>query len=243
MHKKFIVLVLFIIILTNNTFSQTTSPLEINSEGTVNVDKKLKHTNGNTYDPLPVGTILMYSGRDWVDNKIPGWKACTAANNRSNANIPDLENTFIMGTNTTVIADPSVSRTGGKNELVATDLPKHAHNIDHDHKSFYISEGAHRHTFLLASDRYGSGNIITDIDNEATDGNDESYKRFYTENTGSYVGNHSHLVDTPALSLGLSAFVSDNSNADYTSGPIGNNVKMDNRPKYYSVIYIIKVSN
>lgn len=240
MPKKSTVVILLIFIFTGNIFSQTASPLEIDSTGTVNVDKKLKHTNGNTYDPLPVGTILMYSGIDWVDNKIPGWKACTAANNQVDANIPNLEGTFIMGTSTTAISNVSVSRTGGKNELAASDLPKHSHTINHDHPAASESS-AHSHGYsdIAYNENFSSGVSSAAATNgwhksstmnpsglgsSATDRDNQSIYRNTT------TGGKTVTIDLPMTS-GMS------------SGTVGTNTKMDNRPKYYTVIYIIKVSN
>lgn len=238
MSKKLIIILLFVIIFINNAFSQTASPLEIDSAGIVNVDKKLKHTNGNTYDPLPVGTILMYSGIDWVDNKIPGWKACTAANNQANANIPNLENTFIMGTSTTSIADTSVSRTGGKNSITASDLPQHSHTINHGHGRAYgatydpnasdaYGDGYHAHDLLLPIDHHGNTTVEYGICGNGDNGND-LWKNYSGHGLAS---THAHNVYVD---------VSDHTGS---SGTVGTNTTMNNRPKYYTVIYIIKVSN
>lgn len=214
--KCFVFLLIFAINLI--AFSQTQSAMKIDSVGVVTFNNKIKDKNGITYDPLPIGTILMYSGVNWVDDAtLPGWMACTAANYSINTSIPNLENTFIMGTTPQVANSPASTRSGGNNEIVLTEaqLPRHAHTIDHDHPNY---ESVSSEVLLPTP----SGEV-----HPAT----STYDGFQTivgRNQGHLSsGSHSHNVDLPLYSG--------------TSGETGSGAAIDIRPKYYSVIYIIKV--
>lgn len=214
--KCFVFLLIFAINLI--AFSQTQSAMKIDSVGIVTFNNKITDKNGITYDPLPIGTILMYSGVNWEDNvTLPGWKACTAANNSDNQAIPNLENTFIIGTTPQVTNNPASVRSGGNNEIVLTEaqLPRHAHSINHDHPS-YVSENS-------------NGSFTTVFDSvQSTPPNDRGVYYGAGHSPSSQTsGSHSHNVDLPL----------------YTgpSGETGNGALIDIRPKYYSVIYIIKV--
>lgn len=141
MIKRNILVVALFLLANIAIHSQTpTAALEIDTAGVVNVESKIKNSNGNTYDPLPIGTILMFSGNDWVDNvTLPGWYACTvdavsgAVKNIDGILVPNLVDSFIRG------GDPTNwGVTSGSNSITLTtdQMPNHTHNIDHDHARF-----------------------------------------------------------------------------------------------------------
>jgi len=216
MIRKNIFVLLILSLFTFYLYStEPTAPLEVNEDGVVNIDVKLKNSNGNTYDPLPVGTILMFSGQEWEDDKIPGWKACTAINNSTDANIPNLEDTFIRGGSTTDVNDKTIAeKKGGNNSITLSvaQMPKHSHSLT------ITSDGEHTHSYTdlhlpSLNSKRGQGSVRMINSNPLS----TEYKT-----TGS-AGAHNH----PGSSI----------------GEAGGNEAIDIRPSYYTVIYIIKVSN
>lgn len=198
----------------------------------------------------------MFSGKDWVDNvTIPGWYACTDLNNKNKAlpiEVPNLEQTFIMGTNNTEVQDDK-KRNGGKNDITKDDLPEHDHAIEHDHPvaSSFLQSANHTHTFsgTTSSDTHrhelrnsNAGGSNEDICPFGDRGGaiagasvytmSDTHNHSYSGTTSNPTTNHYHDVDLP--------------NFTGTSGSTGNGKGagsesvMENRPKYYTVIYIIK---
>lgn len=218
MIRKMCFVFLAICAINSILYAQAQSAMKIDSVGVVTFNNKITDKNGITYDPLPIGTILMYSGVNWEDNAtLPGWKACTAVNNAANPAIPNLENTFIMGTTPQVTNNPASTRNGGSNQirLSAAHLPPHTHSINHDHPNYAtaLSNGV----FTTVGEAYQQG---------APGGNGvKAGSGYYPGQKSS--GSHSHNIDLP--------------NFSGTSGSTGSGAHIDIRPKYYSVIYIIKV--
>lgn len=217
--------VIFLVSLLTSGYLFATNPtsataLEITDTGKVRVENQLVHKNNNTYDPLPVGTILMFSGKNWVDNNtIPGWYACTLEANGNiksinGIDVPNLVDSFVMGTTPEDLDKNSPVRTGGENTITLSveQLPAHNHSVT------ITSDGAHSHSY---SDTYfppvqllrekGAGASV--------------YFNNLTSRTGttSNAGAHTH--------------------SGSTIGDTGNGAVIENRPQYYTVIYIMKVSN
>lgn len=259
MKNSFKVIFLVSFLLSGYLFATNPTPataLEITETGKVRVENQLVHKNNNTYDPLPVGTILMFSGQNWVDNvTIPGWYACTLETNGNKKivgvlEIPNLENMFIMGTTPTDLYSQSPVRTGGKNTIEAKDLPKHAHEIDHDHGTITAttSSDTHNHTSYIYDHTTGTSRFPHSMGiNYGYNGDEKPLGAA----TSSDTHNHTVSVKIPtfASNIAISKFIDDASNQDYTSGSVGEGMGageehlMDNRPQYYTVIYIMKASN
>lgn len=229
---------LFAIYFTGALSSQA---LEVNSSNVIKTQKKIKHSNGRTYDPLPIGTILMYAGNNWEDNStIKGWYACTSNKGIiNNIAIPNLEDKFIRGSNEDQVEEkPYNTRSGGSNSdsisLTVANIPEHSHTIDHDHKKFSISGGRHSHEVANSSTEGTSTDILAFGDNGSSLTIQPSS---YTKNS-----NHSHDVDIPPLSD--TAQYGPESQY-YKSGVAGSGTSfsVDTVPAYYRVIYIIKVSH
>ncbi len=227
-------------------FSQE-SALEITEEGgevKVTVDGTLRHQNGNSYDALPVGTILMFDAANWIDNNtLPGWYACTVVNSVNNTipggGVPNLENQFIMGSSST-------GTTGGVSEysLTSAQLPSHSHGAasstqsqNHTHS---VSGGSHIHQVAVPNIYDGFQLVIGYQNPGALQGlgmacstNNYSIEYVTTDRSGDELvqgGAHTHTVG-------------DNSSGHthtITIDPTGSGAVIDNRPSYYTVIYIRK---
>lgn len=228
--------------LTPFIFSQA---LEVDSSEVVKIKNKIENIeSGTSYDPLPLGTILMYSGDSWDDDKtIPGWYACTKDKGIVNdIQIPDLEDRFIIGSPLDKVQGINVEeRMGGaennKISLTVKELPEHYHNIDHNHKSISVSAGNHAHSY---SDSYRS------MDTKRVGGGSDAGVQNDNSNTSSSEttgdgGAHTHVIDLPPLSTDTKEVINKTSNADYSSGSTGENSPIDITPAYYRVIFIIKV--
>lgn len=228
--NKFLVIVV-IGMLTVNLFANDEKALEIDSEGVVKVNKKLVDNNGVTYDALPVGTILMYNGEEWDTKTLPGWYICDGNNGT-----PDLLGRFVMGSTTTTNPKGEDKRKGGSNmlELEQKHLPAHEHDIDISTST--NEDGQHRHAlkdFLKTANIQGnssSGTTFTRFSFSYENTPELSrnqigydFAEFYHTIMDSQ-NEHSHKIDYSGK-----------------SGSTGSNEEFDNRPSYYSVIYIMKV--
>lgn len=228
--------------LFSSIFSQA---LEVDSSEVIKVKNKIENIeSGTSYDPLPLGTILMYSGDSWEDDEtIPGWYACTKDKGIvNNIQIPNLEDRFIIGSPMEKVQDVSIEeRMGGadnnKITLSVKELPKHYHNIDHNHYKISVSTSDHTHSY---SDTYRPHNGKGVGGGDAADVQDDNGNTSSSKTSGEG-GAHSHVVDLPPLSKDCSEYINDASNKDYSSGTTGENSPIDITPAFYRVIYIIKV--
>lgn len=179
-----------------------------------------------SYDPLPIGTILMFNGTGWQDNvTIEGWYRCIAAN--TSHGVPDLENRFIMGSS-------SSGGTGGAN--TTTEIIAHSHTATASTKPAFTptgttsTNGDHSHTY---TDVYHPHEGPRREPGGSTDAHVVRLNPLTTDSktTGS-AGDHSHTLNvstdpawTPTITI----------NSEGTES------ELDNRPLYYSVIFIMKV--
>jgi len=181
-----------------------------------NVESALQELYSNPLKHLPVGTIMMYDGSSWTDNStIPGWYACISAN--SGVGCPDLENKFIMGSTAA-----NVGNTGGSNThtISSAELPPHTHNV---------VLGSHEHSRIYSDDTSGgdAGNY------EIMRFNGDHYTSAITRHPASnahVVGENNCVFKTSSTDLGTKTS---------TNGGFANNA-FDNRPAYYSLIFIRK---
>ncbi|OQY32017.1 MAG: hypothetical protein B6241_12385 [Spirochaetaceae bacterium 4572_59] len=213
---------------------------------------------------LPVGTVWMYDGSDWQDDvDLPGFYACTAEN--ASRGCPDMTGRFVMGK-----AADAEGELGGANSLILTEanLPSHTHAIDHDHGAFNSASGGVAHTHSINHD-HGSVTSSSDSHyhihgvNFASSGTPNMLHGYTTSTSksttsefqgtaGGYypkssTDSHSHSVNLPnygGTSGGASAY-SHSHPIDIPaftgdSGATGDGSPIDNRPAFYSMIFIKK---
>lgn len=221
-------------------------------------------------DFMPVGTIIMFDANNtsggggrsggWVDNStLPGWYACIAGNTAAQS-CPNLVDTFIMGK---VVAGGAA--TGGSNTVALSEaeLAAHTHTINHDHPNktstagtshnHAISGGAHNHTIEISTSGQvpgatGTRTIIIGTTGWGTNfgslNSSPGYVDLYTyeswhsvvraksddshTHTNAAEAAHTHDVDIVSFSG--------------SSGSIGSGTAHENKPAYYSVIFIRKCS-
>lgn len=202
---------------------------------------------------FPVGTIWMYDGAAWQDNvTLPGWYACIPANEDGGAaglsyGITSMVDRFVMGK-----AAAGAGTTGGSNSyrLTAAQLPAHTHTINHDHPSFHSGNQRqnHRHHLAISSNttgshahtlygRYSSGvhptgsgihQVTTGMRGLMNDlvGAAGNHAHHTSGWTGWISSGHNHEIDIPAFTG--------------NSGSTGLGAALDNRPAFYSMIFIRK---
>lgn len=196
-----------------------TDPLVI--DGNVMITETLSNQAGNTYDALPIGTIIMYAGKNWAeDSTLPGWLSCTSGNSNitvGTIQIPNLEGSFIRGGD-----NSSATGKGGADstKLSVDNLPGHNHSINHAHSGTTNETGSHSHTMTS----------VVSLTGDTTDGNGGDGKSNSVSTTSS-AGNHVHTVEIPE-STGLNSGVAGHEE------PLSVSIL----PTYYTVIYIIKVA-
>ncbi len=181
----------------------------------------LGEINKAKHEWCPIGTIIAFSGKQWVDNQtLPGWYQCNGKNNT-----PDLRDRFIKGK-----TDPENTGDGGganSQRLSANQLPAHKHDATGLSASC-ATAGSHRHyNGAVYEDstaaKYGySNNTFFDI--HLIDIWIPSVQKRAYEYVTSYAGSHSH-------SISLSGSTADT----------GGGQALDMRPAFYSVIYIMRV--
>ena len=202
---------------------------------------------------FPVGTIWMYDGANWQDNvTLPGWYACIPANEDGGAagltyGITSMVDRFAMGR-----AIIGAGATGGSNSyrLTAAQLPAHTHTINHDHHNFHSGTQRQNHRHHMALNSNTTGSHIHQLYGRRGSGtyptgnaihNTSLGMRAYESSLITAAGNHSH--STSGWSDWISVSHNHNINIPaYTgnSGSTGLGAAVDNRPAFYSLIFIRK---
>jgi hypothetical protein len=181
---------------------------------------------------FPRGAILSLSGSAYtaLDSKV--WKVCNAANHAVDPFVPDLSDKFIKGSG-------SLPDIGGSNRLIATMLPGHTHGLS---AGSAVSGGSHGHEFYggirrtgITTDPAGQDKYILwnrwiggiDYTGASAHGDSEILAKLTATHAVQQGGAHTH-----------SLFGSTNNDNSSTTDNNTNNM-----PLYYSVIYIIKVTD
>lgn len=188
------------------------------------------HVAGNGKGIVPVGAVIaIANSAAWSlpgANAIKdGYALCNGQAFPSGSNpaftgtMPNLsDERFLQGST-------SSGTTGGANTvtLAIANLPAHNHSIDHDHVSATTSSaGDHAHSTNTGFQVYGGSG-----GEGMTFGPSYSGPNQYNPNT-STAGAHTHTVDLP--------------NFTGTSGSTGSGTAFDIRPKYFNVVYVMRVS-
>ena len=167
---------------------------------------------------LPVGTILMYDGDGWTDNQtLAGWYKCDGQNGT-----PDLRDSFLMSNTVS-------GTTGGAN--TSRNLPAHTHELilDNGLGSYTTSSFQVDYHYKNTSLHGGSSNIGTSSVHGRTDSGAQeqaaynSLSNYHKKNCAQNTFNfqHTHVISGTAV-----------------LNNTGKNEGYDNRPNYYTVIYI-----
>lgn len=195
----------------------------------IGIVKMYKGTGINTPDTRT--EAIGFRGGDTVPER-PGWYVCNGQ-----SGTPDLRNRFIR-------CESVTGNTGGSDNAIVVEHGHTAGNQSashyhyHDHGSFNsgYSNPSHGHTFrwYQFGPEYAGGYMTSNNANLL-------YKNIYNKSAASAVVasglNHRHSVDVPAKN-------SNNQNASHThtvnnSGSSGTGA---NKPAYYSLIFIIRIS-
>ena len=184
------------------------------------VNGDIKDKLGRIVQGLPIGTILMYVGSDWVDNTtIPGWYACIEAN--SSHGCPNLVDRFLRGMDP---QSPPSNRYGGDlnsehthyvtSNVTVSRNPKYKAGMGHTHGvgTTHISNGGIHDHFYRVTTSYtgyvdsvqvpgqGTYALYTSSDSHSHPNNEFSGR---IGNTGGIDGDSSYVFD-PNGSLSLS---------------------------------------
>jgi hypothetical protein len=212
---------------------------------------------------IPVGTVWMFDGTNWVDNStIAGWYACIAAN--VGQGCTDMVNRFVMGK---VVAGGG--STGGSNSItiISAMLPTHTHAIDHDHPvktsagpsvadtgtqsashSHTTDIGSHGHNLSsnwhpsAGSSDYALNNLCSVGANHGVPSWCTPQPSYYRANSttignkgsGIQSASHSHSMQSHTHEVNLDNFTGSSGDGGFA------NTAFDNKPAYYSIIFIRK---
>lgn len=171
---------------------------------------------------VPVGTIISLHPQAPAPN--PNyWQLCDGTATIAGSRLADAgmtttpvltDDRFLMGGNNDEIVDD-----GGTNDmtLATENLPSHNHDMNHGHG---INDPGHTHTqqqlYKWRSDNANDRDVLTPLQG----GSETSYKPTTTKNeTGITI-----------------------KDSITKTGDTGNNSSFDNRPKYFKVIYYIKIN-
>jgi hypothetical protein len=188
---------------------------------------------------FPKGTLLMYDGTSWQDNvTLKGWYKCEGQTVPDYGRLPDLRNRFIIG------YDPSntSARTKDNNsvsiKLAENNIPRYAPAAHTG--EFTVSDGdgkldavnSQNNEFVQVSVPSNGG--VFSVKNKMKMQNG-GWAMFENLGEGHCYGNgtSSGPCETVAINATHAAF----GKAD----PDG--ITIDNRPSYYALIYIIKVTD
>lgn len=172
---------------------------------------------------VPVGSILLWSGA--VSNIPEHWALCNGQNGT-----PNLTNRFIVGAGGTY----AVGATGGSDTvtLSVAQMPSHNHSGSISISGLRTdSAGEHSHVFGYENDDndyYLYTPYLVEIGNAPANYigiiDESGYKEVFIKNSGA----HTHTINA--------------SSATATLTPNGNSQAHENRPPYYALCYIMKVS-
>ena len=199
---------------------------------------------------LPIGTIIMYDGANWMDNvTLTGWYACTGSNAAHGC--PDLQARFIKG--------GTVGETGGSNEraLSVAQLPAHNHAVTVNSHTHSFSGANHSHGFSTPNHSHAISGQASGLVNRpvlytalihygidpplAGSNVGVSMIDYYTNESFSLSGG----TDTSGGGSGTTDSAAGGGTVGSTapvasSANTGSGQAFDNQPAYYSVIFVRK---
>lgn len=222
--------------------------LKIGGDLAITGKVKERYQDGNYYNLVPPGTVVMWHASSNTSTMPKGWALCDGTSylrpDGSKVVTPDLTGRFIVGAAVNG-KDQDVNKvryaigeTGGSNQVTLTtrEMPRHAHSVrdpQHNHSindrghSHSVNDPGHSHNSALPM-RYSS----TDIDDDSLPiyaRNNASYYSTSSSKTGIRINSSSASVSVKSTPTGISI------NSE------GSSVPHENRPPFYALYYIMKL--
>ena len=176
---------------------------------------KLGSTVSNAF--VPVGGIIMWNGTIAEAEALTNWRICDGANGT-----PDLRDKFVMGVGSSVNTSTATKgETGGANSytLALNQMPEHSHDVSDSGHTHTITDPGHDHTWSRQDAQI-----------------DASYRPWPANNNDCVES----VVNTSNESTGITG--TNNGNANISESLKGGNTAIDNRPDYFALCYIMRVS-
>lgn len=177
------------------------------------------------YNVTLSGRYPIFWGQTEADTR---WLVCDGGSDLHGGTVPNLTNKFIMGTNTV----SGAKQTGGAAtvSLTVSDLPSHTHSLSGVSTS---SSGAHSHYSGLASDSSYSTNSAWN-------------PHIYNITSAEVPGKARAVVATNQKSAITQSITSSSGSTHYHTlsgniGSTGSGTAHENRPPYYTLIYLVKL--
>ena len=184
---------------------------------------KLDATLANAF--VPVGGIIMWNGSIAEAEALSNWAICDGANGT-----PDLRDKFVMGVGSSSNASTATKgEQAGNNTIQLTEaqMPSHNHDITDPGHNHGITDNGHTHQGrgLSLNSVFGGVGI--------TLGSGQGYTVGYRNANDNF--NNANTTNTTGITI-------NNNSAGITSQAKGSNSNIDNRPAYFALCYIMRVS-
>ncbi len=166
---------------------------------------------------VPVGGIIMWNGSIAEAEALSNWAICDGANGT-----PDLRDKFVMGVGSSVNTSTATKgETGGANSytLALNQMPEHSHDVSDSGHTHTITDPGHDHTWSRQDAQI-----------------DASYRPWPANNNDCVES----VVNTSNETTGITG--TNNGNANISESLKGGNTAIDNRPDYFALCYIMRVS-
>ena len=174
---------------------------------------------------VPVGGIIMWSGSIAEAEALTNWRICDGANGT-----PNLRDKFVMGVGSSVNTSTAAKgEQAGNNTIQLTEaqMPSHNHDITDPGHNHGITDNGHTHQGrgLSLNSVFGGVGI--------TLGSGQGYTVGYRNANDNF--NNANTTNTTGITI-------NNNSAGITSQAKGSNSNIDNRPAYFALCYIMRVS-
>lgn len=173
----------------------------------------------------PVGAIQMWTGNVSLKFSVTGlgiadltgWALCNGQNGTA-----DLRSRFIVGYDPAVTDYNALAKIGGgsSSTLTTANLPAHNHPITVTGSPIITTSANGNHAHNVSVNNQGTG--------QRSGGNTNTPNSGSSTFTTDYPGDHTHTVNLSGLS--------------YTTGLVGSGTSFENRPPYYTLAFIQRIS-
>ena len=196
---------------------------------------KLDTTVSNAF--VPIGGIVMWSGTIAEAEALTNWTICDGANGT-----PDLRDKFVLGVGSSANASTATKgEEGGNNTITLSEgqMPAHNHNItDNGHSHGNGTLAAATQSITGDVRRIGEGfrsqGTCSGVFTKELDGNNTITESSSTSPVAGFSMDASH-------GHSITGSVGSNTTG-ITSETQGNGDDIDNRPSYFALCYIMRVS-